>query len=76
MKISVSLPEEDVRFLDEYLHESDASSRSAAVHDAIGLLRTANLQSAYAAAWDEWGTDEDSEMWERTVADGISDAAR
>jgi Arc/MetJ-type ribon-helix-helix transcriptional regulator len=76
MKVSVSLPEDDVAFLDEYAASGGAGSRSAVVHEAIGLLRTVGLEQAYAAAWDEWGGSEDARLWDATAADGIGDAAR
>ena len=41
--MSVSLPEEDVEFLDTYVHDQGAASRSAALHKAVGLLRAAKL---------------------------------
>ena len=41
MKVSVSLPGEDVQFLDSYAKEQGLDSRSAALHRAIRLLRTA-----------------------------------
>ena len=43
MRISVSLPDEDVEFLDDYARSTEAASRSAALHEAIALLRTAHL---------------------------------
>jgi hypothetical protein len=43
MKISVSIPEEDVEFLDAYIRDHNAGSRSAALHEAVGLLRAAQL---------------------------------
>ena len=35
MKVSVSIPDEDVRFLDEYARDQGLDSRSAAVHRAV-----------------------------------------
>jgi Arc/MetJ-type ribon-helix-helix transcriptional regulator len=67
MKISVSLPEEDVTFLDSYT----ASSRSAAIHEAINLLRQEGLKKEYEAAFEEWDGTEDARLWDNTVADGI-----
>lgn len=75
MKVSVSLPDDDVAFVDEYATRS-GDSRSAVVHRAIGLLRAAELEQAYADAWQEWEATEDAELWEATVADGIGDAPR
>ena len=54
MKVSVSLPGEDVQFLDAYAKEQGLESRSAALHRAVRLLRTAELGGTYEAAWDEW----------------------
>ena len=55
MKVSVSLPEEDVEFLDSYARAQGIESRSAAVHKAVGLLRATQLGDAYEEAWDAWG---------------------
>lgn len=70
MKVSVSLPDDDVAFLDDYAH-ANARSRSAAVHEAIAVLRQGTLAEAYAQAFDEWETAGDGELWEPTVADGL-----
>jgi Arc/MetJ-type ribon-helix-helix transcriptional regulator len=72
MKISVSLPGEDVEFLDEYAKEQGLASRSAALHRAVRLLRTAELAETYEAAWDEWAAHEDSSVWESTSSDGLA----
>lgn len=71
MKLSVSLPDEDVQFLDAYAAEQGIGSRSAAVHRAIRLLRAAGLGAAYEAAWSEWDTSADAELWESTSGDGM-----
>jgi len=71
VKVSVSLPGEDVEFLDEYAKEQGLDSRSAAVHRAVRLLRTAELAGAYEAAWEEWATNGDADLWEATVGDGL-----
>jgi Arc/MetJ-type ribon-helix-helix transcriptional regulator len=70
MKVSVSLPEEDVEFLDVYARSRGITSRSAALKRAIRLLRSTEFSREYAAAWRDWEEDE-SEVWEVTVADGI-----
>ena len=72
MKLSVSLPDEDVRFLDEYAEEQGMGSRSAAVHRAVRLLRASGLGAAYEAAWSEWDESEDAQLWEATINDGLS----
>jgi Arc/MetJ-type ribon-helix-helix transcriptional regulator len=74
MKVSVSIPDDDVRFLDEYAREQGLESRSAAVHRAVRLLRTAELAEAYQAAWEEWGSSS-AEAWDPTASDGVADDA-
>lgn len=72
MKLSVSLPEDDVEFLDEYALAVGASSRSAVVQKAVRLLRSSQLGVAYSQAWEEWERSEDSEIWQSTCADGMA----
>lgn len=76
MKVSVSLPEDDVAFVDEFASRTGIGSRSSVLRQAIDLLRMAELEDAYASAWDEWSTTNDAPRWESTVSDGIVDAAR
>jgi Arc/MetJ-type ribon-helix-helix transcriptional regulator len=71
MKVSVSLPGEDVQFLDEYAKEQGLESRSAALHRAVRLLRTAELGGTYEAAWEEWAAGGDASVWESTTSDGL-----
>jgi Arc/MetJ-type ribon-helix-helix transcriptional regulator len=72
MKVSVSLPGEDVRFLDEYAREQGLESRSAALQRAVRLLRAAGLARAYEAAWDEWTERGELDAWEPTTSDGLT----
>jgi Arc/MetJ-type ribon-helix-helix transcriptional regulator len=71
MKVSVSIPDDDVRFLDDYAREQGLDSRSAAVHRAVRMLRTAELGSAYESAWDEWARS-DATDWEAAAGDGLA----
>jgi len=71
MKVSVSLPEEDVEFLDSYAREQGMDSRSAALHRAVGMLRTAQLASAYEDAWESWAGSGDAQAWDAVTADGL-----
>jgi Arc/MetJ-type ribon-helix-helix transcriptional regulator len=71
VKVSVSLPGEDVQFLDEYAKEQGLESRSAALHRAVRLLRTAELGGTYQAAWEEWAAEDDGTLWESTTGDGL-----
>ncbi|MGH2394348.1 MAG: ribbon-helix-helix domain-containing protein, partial [Candidatus Limnocylindria bacterium] len=48
MKLSVSLPPEDVEFLDAYARAQRIGSRSAVLHRAIRLLRASELSADYA----------------------------
>ena len=71
MKISVSLPDEDIDFLDEYARNLGVRSRSAVIQRAVRLLRAAELGPAYAEAWEEWQSSGDAEAWDTAVADGV-----
>jgi hypothetical protein len=68
-KLSISLPDDDVAFLDEL----DAGSRSAAIHAAIEVARSMSLVDDYTAAYDEWVESGDAELWEAVVGDGLTD---
>jgi Arc/MetJ-type ribon-helix-helix transcriptional regulator len=71
MKMSVSLPEGDVEFLDAYARDQGIGSRSAALHKAVGLLRAAQLADAYEDAWASWTASDEAGAWESTAADGL-----
>ncbi|WP_093765747.1 ribbon-helix-helix domain-containing protein [Streptomyces sp. F-7] len=75
MKISVSLPQADVAFVDEYAARTDAESRSAVIHAAIELLRQAQLVQEYTEAFAEWDAGGDAAAWDRTSGDGVADEA-
>jgi Arc/MetJ-type ribon-helix-helix transcriptional regulator len=76
VKLSVSLPKDDVAVLDEYVRAAGLSSRSAALHHAIRMLRHPDLEEDYAAAWDEWQDGGEAAAWEPTLFDGLADATR
>lgn len=69
MKVSVSIPEEDVEFLDAYTKTHRIRSRSAALQRAIRLLRASELADAYAEAFTEWSDDPGNDAWDATSAD-------
>jgi Arc/MetJ-type ribon-helix-helix transcriptional regulator len=71
MKVSVSLPEDDIDFLDQYAKKEGYESRSAVVHKAVRLLRASGLGAAYEEAWREWTASGEDELWESTSADGL-----
>lgn len=72
MKVSLSIPDEDVEFLDAYAKSHGGSSRSATVQHAIRTLRASELAGDYEAAFAEWITDQDAEAWDTTAGDGLS----
>ena len=76
MKLSVSLSEEDVAFLDEYAEALKMSSRSAVVQRAVRLLRASGLATAYADAWKEWEETTEADAWESAVGDGLGDRSK
>ena len=76
MKLSISVPDEDVEFLDEYAATHGIASRSAAVQRAVRLLRASELGLAYEGAWTEWTASGDAEVWEAASGDGLRDAPR
>lgn len=71
MKVSVSLPGEDVEFLDAYAGAHAYPSRSAVVHHAIRVLRLGELHEAYGDAWAEWEANGEAGSWETAVGDGV-----
>jgi Arc/MetJ-type ribon-helix-helix transcriptional regulator len=71
MKVSVSLPDEDIEFLDAYAASQGVGSRSAALHRAVRLLRASELGPAYEDAWMEWSQSDEERLWETTTRDGL-----
>jgi antitoxin MazE9 len=71
MKVSVSLPGDDVAFLDEYAHANAYPSRSSVVHHAIRVLRLGGLQEAYGDSWAEWDASGEAGSWDVVAGDGV-----
>ena len=71
MKLSVSLPDDDVGFLDAYARSQGYESRSAVVHAAVQMLRSAELGEAYPEAWNEWARSGAADAWDAAAGDGI-----
>lgn len=71
MKVSVSLPDDDVEYLDAYARERGLASRSAVVHKAVRLLRASELGAAYEEAWAERQAGDDAALWDSASADGL-----
>lgn len=72
MKLSVSVSEDDVAALDEYVRSAGLPSRSAGVQRAIRSLRQRNLEQDCATAWEEWESSGERAAWESVAADGLS----
>lgn len=71
MKLSISLREEEVGFLDSYGRSRGIESRSGVIRTALRLLRTMELAEDYEAAWAEWDGDDDSRAWDQVSGDGL-----
>jgi Arc/MetJ-type ribon-helix-helix transcriptional regulator len=75
MKVSVSIPDDDLAFLESQIAEGRFPNRSAAIHGAIRSLRTRHLESQYAEAAKDWRESGEEGAWEVTLADGVDDSA-
>lgn len=75
VKLSISLPDEDVDFVDRLAAEAGFESRSAVVQHALARLRAAELQADYAEAWDDWRSTGDDEPWDAAAGDGAAPPA-
>ncbi len=71
MKMSVSLPDADVEFIDCYAKEHAIATRSSVLQRAVKLLREEDLAAAYEEAFIEWEESGEAAIWDRTVGDGL-----
>ena len=71
MKVSISLPDDDVEFLDAYAQSQGIESRSAVVHKAVRLLRASELAGAYEEAFTAWDDEGEAAAWDVVAADGL-----
>jgi Arc/MetJ-type ribon-helix-helix transcriptional regulator len=71
MKLSVSLPDGDVEYLDAYARKTGDASRSAVLHKAVRALRATELSGAYEDAWDTWASGGEASAWEATTPDSL-----
>ncbi len=72
MKLSVSLPQADVEFLDAYGRAQGQTSRSAVLRKAVRALRATELGGAYEDAWGTWESTGEAAAWEPTAGDGLA----
>jgi Arc/MetJ-type ribon-helix-helix transcriptional regulator len=75
MKLSVSLPDEDVEFLDSYASAQGFPSRSAVLHKAVRLLRGSELSASYEDAFTDWEESGDAVAWDATASDRLRPSA-
>jgi Arc/MetJ-type ribon-helix-helix transcriptional regulator len=71
-KVSVSLSQADVEFLDREALDGHFESRSAAVQEAVRLLRESRLADAYAEAFGEWRESGEEDVWSAAAGDGVA----
>lgn len=72
MKLSVSLPDDIVEFIDEQTNSGVYESRSAVLRAAVTVLRQHSITDSYAAAWNEWEQSGEDALWEAVAADGLT----
>jgi hypothetical protein len=70
MKVSVSLPDDDVAFVDRYARDN-GTTRSATIHQAVQMLRRRDLAADYEAANDEWVASGEADVWDAATGDGL-----
>lgn len=70
VKLSVSMDEVEVAFIDRYADEHGVASRSGVVQRALRLLRARELGDDYAVAWEEWDHG-DAALWDEAAGDGL-----
>jgi Arc/MetJ-type ribon-helix-helix transcriptional regulator len=70
-KVSVSLDERDVEFLDYQTAQGRFPSRSAGVSAGVRLLRDLDLADSYAEAFAQWADAESGRLWDSTTGDGV-----
>ena len=75
MKLSVSLPEKQVAYLDQVAAER-GESRSRALQRALEYYYASSLGEQYERAWRDWYESGEAEVWDGTVGDGIADETR
>ena len=70
MKLSISLPAEEIAFMDGYARSQGIKSRSGVIKAALRNLRTSELSDSYASAWRDFDEEEDR-VWDRSSSDGL-----
>ncbi|WJK41969.1 ribbon-helix-helix protein, CopG family [Solwaraspora sp. WMMA2056] len=68
MKVSVSLPDDDLAFVERYARDR-GKTRSAVLHEAVQLLRQRDLAAEYESANDEWVSSGEADVWDAVTGD-------
>ncbi|MFF5209795.1 hypothetical protein [Streptosporangium sp. NPDC000396] len=76
MTVSVTLSSQDAFFVEDYVNQKRARSRSAAIRKAIRLLRESSLEEDHAAAFGERSMSEGARPWDLTTRDGADEPSR
>ena len=71
VKLSVSVDQGVVPFIERYQNDHTVRTKSEVVERALELLRKAELEQAYKEAAQDWLENPDAALWENTVGDGI-----
>jgi antitoxin ParD1/3/4 len=72
-KLSISLTEDLVKFIDFYRTDQGLKARSEVVDHALRLLKQHSLEVAYEEAYAEMA--QEAALWDTTVGDGLTDEA-
>lgn len=72
VKVSLSLSTDDLAFLDDQTRTGVYSSRSAAVQDAVRVLREQRLADAYADAYADAFAEPADDAWDAASGDGLA----
>lgn len=73
MKVSISLTERQLEFIDEKVERGVYASRSAAMAAAIRRLQERDLVREYAEEYEGLRASGEIEMWDSTLMDGLAD---
>lgn len=67
-KLSISLPEATLRFIEQYRTAKGRGSRSQVIEEALSLLQERELEAAYRES-----SLEIDGVWDVAIADGLAD---
>lgn len=68
-KVSISLEQQLVDFLEGYQQQHGIKSRSEVISQGLKLLRERELERQYEGAIEEW--ESEAELWDSVAGDGL-----